>query len=457
MLSSSAKIIPILSVFAAAMSPQTFSNAVVLICGTILTSGPHMVSSALRAVGLGDDSRFCTSYRFFNRARWSAMVMGWLLLKLIIRTFPGLRIVIAVDETLVRRRGKKIVWKSYFRDAVRSTAGHVVTTMGIRWLCFCVLVEVPWSSRPWALPFMTVPILSEKRCAQLRKRYHSPLEWTAFIMGRIRRWFPDREIRLTADGGFASIELVSRMQKIDKPVPMVCRGRIDMVLHAHAPVKKPKGQRGFIAKKGARQPKLKDRLVDPTTEWTRIVMSCYGGLKETVDVFSGVSLWYTPGQDPVMLRWLLVKPLSKGEPGYGSDLKPAVYISSDPDLSTEEILALAVGRWNIEVTFEEMRAHMGLETQRDWSIKSIGRKAPCLFGTFSLVVIIAKQLNLELHCEQASPWYKKREPTFSDVLAAVRLHLLGKLEVVKSYSGDDYYLIPAHMFEPMRQTVAYAR
>jgi hypothetical protein len=387
------------------------------------------------------------------------MMMGRLLLKMIVRTFlsQSMEILIAVDETLVRRRGKKISWKSYFRDAVRSTAGHIVTVLGIRWLCFCVLVEVPWCRRRWALPFMTVPILSEKRCAQLKKRYHSPAEWTTFIMRHIRRWYPDRQIRLTADGGFASIELVKTVQKIGKPVPMVCRGRIDMVLHDLAPAEKPKGQRGFKAKKGARQPKLRERLVDPKTAWTKIVMSWYGGVKKTVDVVSEVSLWYTPGQDPVLLRWLLVKSPPKGDPACDPDLKPAVYICSDPELSIEEILALAVGRWNIEVTFEEMRAHMGLETQRDWSIKSIGRTVPCLFGIFSLVVVIAKHLHPESITVQASSWYDKSEPTFSDVLAAVRSHLLGKFEVVRSYPGHNYYLIPTHMFEVMRQTVAYAR
>ena len=134
---------------------------------------------------------------------------------------------------------------------------------------------------------------------------------------------------------------------------------------------------------------------------------------------SGVCLWYKRGCPPVPLRWVLVRCLEDAH------FKPAAYLCSATSAEPEQMLAFVIARWNIEVTFEEMRAHLGLETQRHWSQRAIERTTPCLFGLFSLVVLMACVLHPtagELAVRQMG-WYAKEEATFSDVLAAVRRHL----------------------------------
>jgi len=102
-------------------------------------------------VGLADDKNFSNYHRILNRDHWSPMVLSKLLLGLILHVFAatGQPLLLLVDDTLERREGRKIRYKSRFYDAVLSTAAKVVTSMGLRWICMMVLVSVPWSQRLW--------------------------------------------------------------------------------------------------------------------------------------------------------------------------------------------------------------------------------------------------------------------------------------------------------------------
>jgi hypothetical protein len=217
MLTPSTEIIQLLSTFAVAMSARTFSKALVLIYGAILSPGRRTVCSALRVQGLSEENNFGKYHRVLNRDRWSAMAMSALLLGLLIEAFvpDGVALVLLIDETLERRSGKRIVYKSWFRDAVRSVGKKVAVSLGIRWCCVCLLVPVPWSSRLWALPFLAVPVLSEQACQRLKKRHRSGVEWAAVLIEKIRFWQPEREIILVGDGGYAAVELVATCQRLN--------------------------------------------------------------------------------------------------------------------------------------------------------------------------------------------------------------------------------------------------
>ncbi len=214
----SPEIVQLLATFALAMSAPTFQNALVVIYGAILAPGRRTVTAALRVLGMSQEegSNFGKYHRLLSRARWSPMAMSRLLLSLLVRAFvpDGAALVLLIDETLERRQGKKIGYKGWFRDAVRSTASQVVLSLGIRWCCVCLLVPVPWSRRPWALPFLVVPVLSQKTCQRLRKPHRSSIWWAAFLLAKIRAWHPAHQIVLVGDGGFAAVELVAACQHL---------------------------------------------------------------------------------------------------------------------------------------------------------------------------------------------------------------------------------------------------
>jgi|SRR5947209_3087240 len=143
-------IVQVMRPFATAFTRPTADHVFTLIGGTLLASGCHTVASALRAVGLTDDRHFTTYHRVLNRSIWSPLQLSAVLLRMIIDVFVAADqpLIIAVDDTLERRFGRRITHKGIYHDAVRSKPAHSATTTGIRWLCCTAVVHLPWSRRP---------------------------------------------------------------------------------------------------------------------------------------------------------------------------------------------------------------------------------------------------------------------------------------------------------------------
>lgn len=455
MLTPSPEIIQLLTTFAVGMTAPTFAKALVLIYGAILTPGRRTIAAALRVQGLDEAGNYGKYHRVLNQASWSAMVMSQLLLGLLILAFvpKGRPLLVLIDETLERRQGKKIGYKGWFRDAVRSTAHKVAVSLGIRWCCLCLLVDVPWSRRPWALPFLVVPVLSDKTAKRLGKPHRSGVWWAAALVGKIRAWHPGREIILVGDGEYAAVDLVAACQR--RQVTQVARLRMDAGLYDF-PAPQSVSKRGPKPKKGARQPSLRQRLADPHTVWHPARVAWYGTQIKDVEWVSGVSLWYTPRHDPVRLRWVLVRYEEDRSRSGRKKVQAAAFFCTEIKVSALQILAWFIGRWNIEVTFEEVRAHLGFETQRQWSLHAIGRTTPCLLGLFSLVVLMAKLLHPDALPVRSNAWYSKEEATFSDALAAVRAHLWGRMHYTSSLQHVQTSLIPTALWHRVQQVLCYA-
>ncbi len=399
----SPEIIQVLQTFAPAFTAATFANASVLLYGTILALGARTVTAALRAVGRAHERHFTTYHRVLNRARWSPLRLSKLLLGLLVLTFlpPGAPLVLLVDETLERRRGRRIAYKGYFRDPVRSTAGKAVTSAGIRWLCLALLVPLPWSSRPWALPFLTVPALAPATSAKLGKRHRTVVERTQLLVRLVRRWQPERELVLVGDGSYAAVSL-----------GQTCRGLPGTV-------------------------RLVSRL-----PW-------YGGQDKLLDLTTGTALWHRAGEPPLPIRWVLLRCPQRSIP-------PTALFCTDQAVCPRQVVAWFVGRWNLEVTFEEARAHLGLETQRQWSTRALGRTTPCLLGLFSLVVLLAHALHPQALPTRQTAWYAKPEATFVDALAAVHRHLWQRRNWAGSDDDAHLMLIPRPLWECVHEAVCYA-
>ena len=167
---------------------------------------------------------------------------------------------------------------------------------------------------------------------------------------------------------------------------------------------------GRPRKKGERLPSLDERLEDPDTEWQRVDASWwYGHADKKVEIATATGVWYHPGKPVVPLRWVLVR-----DPD--GDLDPKAFLSTDLEARPIDILRWFVRRWSVEVTFEEMRRHLGMETQRQWSDRAILRTTPCLLGLFSLVTLmlvtlmadrLAQTGALDVHRDA---WYEGRPP-----------------------------------------------
>jgi len=405
----------LLAVFAPAFTAPTFAHALTLAYGAILAPGRRTVAAALRAVGRNDE-RHCTTYhRVLNRAAWSPLALSKALLGLILTAFvgPDAPLLLVLDDTLERRFGRRVAYKARYHDPVRSSSGHVVTTSGVRWLCVCALVRVPWSSRPWALPFLTVPCPTPAVSALLGKRHRTVPARAATLICLIRRWQPDRPLVVTGDSGYGVVALAGTCR--ERGVTLVARLRLEAALYAPVPPQ-PAGKPGVKPKQGPRLPTPGARLVDPSTPWVRHEVRWYAGAVRAFDVTSGLALWHRDGEPPVPIRWVLLRDPS-------GELRPTALFCTDQEATPAPIIARYVGRWNIAVMFEEARRHRGVETRRHWSRRAVERTLPCLLGLFSLVTLLADTLHGAALPARQRAWYAKPEATFLDALAAVRRHL----------------------------------
>jgi hypothetical protein len=299
------------------------------------------------------------------------------------------------------------------------------------------------------LPFLTVLAPSE-RYAQERKRQHKTLaDWARQIVKQLRRWLPGRALVVVADSTYAVIELLAACARLAEPVTVVTRLRLDAALYDPAPVRQP-GTRGAPRKKGDRHPSLARRLVDPVTQWQAVTVRWYGGETRPVEIASGTAVWYHPGLPVVPLRWVLIR-----DPA--DQLEPQALLSTDLAVPPRQIVEWFVLRWQLEVTFEEARAHLGIETQRQWSDLAILRTTPALLGLFSLVTLFAHQLlqGQALPVRQAA-WYTKALPTFADALALVRLQLWPVTFSYLSPPQPQMVQIPRALLDRMTDTLAFA-
>jgi DDE superfamily endonuclease len=436
--------------FAPLLSKRVWEHAQVLIVGALLAPGKRTVTAVLRVLGLEQEPHFQKYHRVLNRARWSSVAVARVLLGLVVETFVATGpVVIGVDDTLERRRGAKIKAKGIYRDPVRSSRAHMVKASGLRWLCAMVLAEIPWAGRVWGLPFLTVFCPSERYHRQRKQRHKTLPEWAGQLIGLLQRWLPGREVVVVADSSYAVIELLHQVQA-RLGVSLITRLRLDAALYDPAPPRKP-GQNGRPRKKGARRPTLQQMLTDPQTRWTPItVNSWYGGGIREVEVCTDTAVWYHAGLPPVTIRWVLIRdPQDAFEP----QALMTTHLAHPPS----QMLEWFIRRWRMEVTFEEARAHLGIETQRQWNDWAIGRTTPALFGLYSLVTLIAHTLlQTEPPVVRTAAWYAKTRLTFSDALAVVRRELWSACHFSMSTFTDEMVKIPRSVFERLTDAVCYA-
>ncbi|MBI4338784.1 MAG: transposase [Chloroflexi bacterium] len=476
MLTLPAVFIPLLLPFQPLFHPKTWAKAQCLLQGAILTPGKRTVTAALRVLGLAGDRDFAkyhhvistSSMRRLNRAHWSPRQVSQTLLRLLLDHLDSGSgpLVFGLDETLERRWGKRIRARGIYRDAVRSSHTHISTSSmrrlvkasGLRWVSLMWLAPIPWANRVWALPILTALAPSERFYRAQGRQAKKLTDWARQMILQLRRWLPQRALVVVGDASYAALELLHFCQALRQPVTVVTRLRLDAALYAPAAPRQP-GQRGRPRGKGVRLPTfrqaqctaLQARLQDSATPWQAVVVPWYDGQQRALEIASDTALWYHSGLAVVPLRWVLIRdPLG--------ELRPQALLCTDQETAPAQIVAWFVQRWQGEVTFQEGRAHLGLETQRQWSDQAIARATPALLGLFSWVTLAAQLLQETAPFpSHSAAWYAKPLPTFSDALGLVRQRLwFGSENFCMSPARPDVAQIPRSLFARLIDTLCYA-
>jgi DDE superfamily endonuclease len=440
----------VIGLFAPVFSRPVGQHVKVLLTGAVLAPGQRTVTALLRIMGLSAAPHFQTYHRVLHRAVWSPLHASRLLLRLFGAVFvPRGVVLFGLDDTIERRRGDQITAKGIYRDPVRSSHAHRVKARGLRWLGCMLLTPIAWTNRVWALPFLTGLCPSERFSAQRGRRHHTLLERAWQSIQLVRRWLPGRELVFVADSSFAALEWLALVARLPGG-SVITRLRLAAALYDPPPPRAPR-QTGRPRLQGKRRPTLEAVLADEKTPWSTLTVDdWYGEGPRAVEVATDTAVWYHTGKPPVALRWVLLRDPQER-------FKPQALWSTNVAHTCAQMLAWFVRRWTMEVTFEAARAHLGMETQRQWNERAMARATPALLSLYSIITLTAHLLiEKGATCVRRTAWYRKTRPTFSDAIALVRRHLWNHLHFSMSHQETDMIKIPRVLLERFPEALCYA-
>jgi hypothetical protein len=392
----------LVSLFAGCFTQPTFRTFRALLVGFIARVGEHTVTGCLVACGVAGDWHHSRGHRFFSRARWSPDRLGLVLLDLVVARLvdPDAPLLVAIDDTLLRRSGRR-VWGTAWHHEPTCSAPPRRFAWGNSWVVAAIVVRLPFLVRPVALP-----VLFRLQA----KRKDSKHELAAQLIALIASRYPDRRVDVVGDGHYTGPVLVCQPN-----VTLTARLRANAALHELAPPRT--GKRGRPRAMGARLPSLAQIAGDPATAWETVQVRRYGQTA-TVQIHRLTCLWYRSHRER-SLTMLLVRDPSSKEP------YELALISTDLDASSVELVERFACRWSIEVTFEDAKQLVGVGEARNRTELAVKRTVP--FGLLCMSLTIVwyalhghSPTDVAEHRARA-PWYRtKTSPSTADMLAKLR-------------------------------------
>lgn len=397
-----------------AFTEPGFANALVVFAGWVLTNGTHAVTEALVATDVARRRHHEAFHRFFSRGSWTPDEVGHLLY-LRLRPFipSGVPIPVAIDDTLAAKKGPKVFGIGSHLDAVRSTKAFRVFCFGHVWVMLAVIVHVPFSSRPWALPVLFRLYRNEKECASKGHEHRKKTELAREMLDVFATWVGSAAVDLAMDSAYCN-DTVLR----DLPPTTVVLGamRPDAVLTA-GPVSK-RGRRGRRPVRGAPLPKPAAIAASASCPWRTCKAKLYGKLR-TVHYKTLVAQWYRACG--ARLLCIVIVRVDDGA------IPIRVFFCTDPRRSVPEILQGYAQRWSIEVCFRDLKQLLGFADSSARKKEAVERTAPFVgFVYTALVIWFAEGAHATVLAKPPlRPWYRtKRGLCFADVLRAAQRALV---------------------------------
>jgi hypothetical protein len=397
-----------------AFTGPTALRFTVLVCAAILTVGHHTVLNLLRTLGPlvpGDPSSY---HRVLSHCRWSSWHLAKLLASWVLgHLLPDGPVFLAGDDTVEEHRGKHVHGKARHRDPVRSSHSYTAFRWGHKWVVLAVLVRFPFTRRRWALPLLVALYRSEEDNRRLGRRHKTPPELLGQLLRVLLRWFPGRRFVWAADGNYATHALARLAARHPDRLTYLSHFYANANLYEPPPAPPP-------GKKAPGRPRQKGKKLAAPAQVVarakgrqRLNVAWYGGGRRDVEVVTGTGQWYQAGEGLVAVLWVWVHDCTGTH-------RDEYFFTTDVRWTAPAVIETYTGRWNIETTFEEMRAYLGLETTRGWTEKTVLRAAPCLFGLYTVVAVLYAQLPARARRGGAIAWPGKQDTTFSDAITCVR-------------------------------------
>jgi hypothetical protein len=410
-----------LEVFRIGFTRPAFSNFVALFTGWVLTLGPHAVTQALVVTGVSGRRHHEAYHRFFSRGTWEPDNLGFWLFHYLKPLLGDGAIRIVVDDTLAPKKGPRVFGIGSHLDPVRSTKAFRVFCFGHCWVMLAVLVNVPFSRRPWALPLLFRLYRNKKDCIRKRQSYRKKTELAREMLDVFRgwAWVSDRRIELAADAAYCN-DTVTR--GLPDSVVLLGAMRPDAVLTA-LPTTMPGAKGGRRRKRGDVLPKPESIARDDSIAWRTCEADLYG-VRRRVRYKELCAQWYR-ACGVRLLRIVIVK-VQTGTIGI------RVFFCTDPSLSVRQILEGYAGRWSIEWCFRNLKQLFGFADSAARKQAAVERVAPFvgLSYTFLVAWFARHAHDTRFALPPIRPWYRHKDGlSFADVLRTAQ-RVLAPLDVL---------------------------
>jgi len=395
-----------LSILAPAFSAPVFRRVLLLALGWLVTPAPHTLAAVLVTTGLSLSVHHAAFHRVFSRARWSPDRLGWLLLRALQQTpLVGERLRFVLDDTRTHHKGPRVWGLGMHLDPVRSTRAHKVKTTGHVWVVLSIIVHLPCSHRPWAIPLMWRLYRQQTHCTATDTPFFKKTQLARQMLDVLTRWLKGTPFSVVVDEGYTNRTVLRGLPPHIQVFGAMSRRA---ALYDPAP---PGGRRIY----GEKQPTLAQRFADPKADWQTLVLVRPGFRPRRIRFQTWTGLWKTVrGRHPVRVVLMATR---RGEKTWRS------FVSTDPEVSAEAILLRGFERWSIEVSFRDMKQHLGLSEAPVRSRRSVERLTPWVGTLFGVVVLWYAQSGWGSRFDHrpVRPWYRhKRGASFLDMLGAAQ-------------------------------------
>jgi hypothetical protein len=404
--------VPVLTMFRPVFSTPTYHRFLVLALAAVLTMGRRTITNLLRTVRSQAAGHGSSYHRVFSQRRWSAWALARALITYLLdHVVPPGPVLLAGDDTVTEHPGPKVFGKGRHRDGVRSSHNYTAYRWGHKWVVVSVLIKLPFATRPWALPILVALYRPPEWALVHGTRHKTPAHIARLLLARLIRWFPNRHFIFMGDMGYGTSETARFCHQHRRHLTVVSKFYGDAALYEPPP---PRTRR-TIGRPRVKGQKLASpqAVVANTAQRTRLTVAWYGSSTRDIEVVTGTGHWYRIGEALVGVRWVYV------HDGTGTH-HDEYFFTTDMTMKPQQMVECYTQRWSIETTFQECREYLKLESTKGYSQQTVLRFTPCLFGLYTMVVLLYLQLLHPSSTLRAIFWRGKSTVTFSDMITCVR-------------------------------------
>jgi hypothetical protein len=404
--------LPVLTMLRPTFSTPTYKRFLVLLLGALLTTGRRTITNILRTVRHQAPGHASSYHRVFSWRRWSTWVMARAVIRFLLdHVVPPGPVLLAGDDTVTEHPGPHVFGKGRHRDGVRSSHSYTAYRWGHKWVVMSMLVKLPFATRPWALPVLVALYRPPEWDRVHGTRHKTPAHIARLLLARLVRWFPARHFIFVGDSGYGTSETARFCSKHRQHLTLVSKFYGDAALYDPPP---PRTRRtmGRPRVKGQKLASPQE-VVATTVNRTRLTVAWYGGSTRDIEVVTGTGHWYRIGEDLVEVRWVYV------HDGTGTH-RDEYFFTTALTMQPQQMVECYTQRWSIETTFQECREYLKVESTKGYGQQTVLRFTPCLFGLYTMVVLLYLQLPKSSSSLRTIFWHGKSTVTFSDMLTCVR-------------------------------------